>query len=170
MTDAAAATPDAIAALEPTLRKFAFRATKNADLAQELAQATLASALEGSRSFEGRSQLRTWLLGVLAHKIVDHLRRLGRDGGEGPEDPDLLAAPDSQGVERVVAARHQLQRVEAALAQLPERERLALLLEVEGVSREEMCNALGVEPTHLRVVLHRGRHRLRRLLEKDEVR
>jgi RNA polymerase sigma-70 factor (ECF subfamily) len=166
--DAAAATPEAIAALEPVLRRFALRATKDGELARDLAQSTLAAALEASRSFEGRAQLRTWLLGVLAHKIVDHFRRLGRSGDAELEDPDLLAAPDERGVERVVAARHQLQRVEAGLAELPERERLALLLDVEGVSRDEMCNALGVSATHLRVVLHRGRHRLRRLLEKGE--
>jgi len=126
--DAAVATPESIAALEPTLRRFAFRATKDADLAQELAQATLAAALEGARAFEGRSQLRTWLLGVLGHKIVDHLRRVGRDGGEGPEAPDVLAAPDAQGVERVVEARHQRKRVEAALAERAQQTQFEALL------------------------------------------
>jgi RNA polymerase sigma-70 factor (ECF subfamily) len=167
VTDAAAASAASIAALEPVLRRFAFRATRDDTLAKDLAQAALTAALEAARSFEGRSQLQTWLLAVLANKIADHFRRSGREADEGAEELELLRSPEAQEVERVVAARHELQRVERAIAQLPERERLALLLEAEGVDRQAACNALGVNATHLRVLLHRGRHRLRRMLEKE---
>ena len=66
----------------------------------------------------------------------------------------------------MVSARQQLSAVERGLASLPELERLALLLcDVEGAGRDEVCNALDVTATHLRVLLHRGRNRLRKMLE-----
>ncbi len=112
--------------------------------------------------------MRTWVVGILAHKVTDHRRRAGVRKEEEHDHDSLLAAPSGEDVERVVMARQELQAVERGLLALPERERLALLLlDVEGVSREEACNALGVSATHLRVLLHRGRNRLRRMLEDD---
>ncbi len=79
-----------------------------------------------------------------------------------------MAAPSPEDVERVVAARQQLRAVERALDALPERERLAVMLkDIEELESEDCCNALGVSATHLRVLLHRGRNRLRRALEHE---
>ena len=62
----------------------------------------------------------------------------------------------------------ELARVDQALGQLPPGERLALLLVgVEGFDHEEACREMAVTATHLRVLLHRGRHHLRRLLERE---
>ena len=53
----------------------------------------------------------------------------------------------------MVAARQELTAVERALRELPELERMALLLvDVEGLDREDCCNALEVSATHLRVL------------------
>lgn len=152
--------------LEPALVRFALRATRDPELARDLAQEALLAAVAQVESFAARSSLRTWVIGILAHKVTDHLRRKRGGSAEGDDDADLLAAPSPEDVERVVSARQELAAVERALRALPERERLALLLlDVEGVDREEACNALGVTATHLRVLLHRGRNRLRRILE-----
>jgi RNA polymerase sigma-70 factor (ECF subfamily) len=60
-----------------------------------------------------------------------------------------------------------LRKVDQALATLPPGERLAVLLVgVEGVDHEDACREMGVTATHLRVLLHRGRHRLRKVLER----
>jgi RNA polymerase sigma-70 factor (ECF subfamily) len=161
--------PDAaLAALEPVLYRFALRATRDAELARDLTQEALLAAVAERSTFAGRSSLRTWVVGILSHKVMDHFRRRAAHAiGEG-DDADLLVAPSAHDVERVVAARQELAAVERALAQLPELERLALLLaDVEGVDRQDCCNALGVSATHLRVLLHRGRNRLRRMLEHD---
>jgi len=153
-------------ALEPVLYRFALRATRDPEASRDLTQEALLAAVTQAAEFAGRSSRRTWVVGILAHKITDHLRRRARDRDGGDDEERLLAAPSAEDVERVVMARQQLAAVDRALLALPERERLALLLvDVEGIDREEACNALGVGATHLRVLLHRGRNRLRKLLE-----
>ena len=156
-------------ALEPVLYRFALRATRDRDVARDLTQDALLAAIAQASTFAGRSALRTWVVGILSHKIIDHYRRtLGRVP-DGEEDADLLATPSSADVERVVAARQELAAVDRALMQLPERERLALMLvDVEGLEREDACRALDVSATHLRVLLHRARNRVRRLLEHGQ--
>ncbi len=154
-----------LAALEPVLQRFALRATRDAELARDLTQEALLAAVAQRGAFAGRSSLRTWVVGILSHKVIDHFRRRATQG-TGGDDPELLATPSEHDVERVVAARQELAAVERALARLPDLERLALLLaDVEGVDRQDCCSALGVSATHLRVLLHRGRNRLRRMLE-----
>jgi RNA polymerase sigma factor (sigma-70 family) len=155
-------------ALEPVLYRFALRATRDGELSRDLAQDALVTALAQAESFAGRSTLRTWVIGILSHKLLDHFRRSKAVPAQEGDDPDLLAAPSDEDIERVVAARQQLQLVEQALGRLPERERLAVMLkDVEGLESEECCNVLEVSATHLRVLLHRGRNRLRRALEHE---
>jgi RNA polymerase sigma factor (sigma-70 family) len=156
-----------IRALEVVLYRFALRATRDPALSRDLTQDALVAALADAASFAGRSSVRTWVIGILVHKLTDHRRR-SRVRNEDGNDESLLAAPSAEDVERVVEARQRLAAVERGLRALPERERLAvLLLDGEELDRTEACNALGVSATHLRVLLHRGRNRLRRMLEED---
>jgi RNA polymerase sigma-70 factor (ECF subfamily) len=156
----------ALRELEPVLLRFALRATRDADLSRDLAQEAILAALAQEARFAGRSSLRTWVVGILSHKVIDHFRRRTLQPSPSSDDPDLLSTPSEEDVERVVSARQELSAVERALRELPELERMALLMcDVEGVEREDCCNALGVSATHLRVLLHRGRNRLRRMLE-----
>jgi RNA polymerase sigma-70 factor (ECF subfamily) len=152
--------------LEPVVYRFALRAVGDPELARDLTQEALLAAVAQGGTFAGRSTLRTWVIGILSHKVMDHFRRRATQAADD-DDAELLRAPSPEDVERVVGARQRLHAVERALAELPDLERLALLLiEVEGVSRENCCSALRVSATHLRVLLHRGRNRLRRMLEE----
>lgn len=157
-----------VQSVEPVLLRFAIRAVGNRDVARDLVQETMMEALASRSPFDGRSTLRTWLIGILAHKVNDYFRKARRYPSVDASDDELLATPSPHNVERVVAARQDLRAVERALALLTEHERLAVLLtDVEGIEREAVCRALGVPSTHLRVLLHRGRNRLRRELERD---
>jgi RNA polymerase sigma factor (sigma-70 family) len=154
--------------LEPVLLRFALRAVRDAELARDLAQDALTAAVAQAADFAGRSTLRTWVVGILSHKIMDHYRRRASQPTDA-DDRALVRTPSEEDIERVVSARQQLQAVERALTELPEQERLAILLcDVEGVERENCCHVLGVTATHLRVLLHRGRNRLRRMLEDGQ--
>jgi RNA polymerase sigma-70 factor (ECF subfamily) len=138
------------------------------ELAKDLVQETLLAAVSQPDRFEGRSSLRTWLVGILSHKIIDHYRRTRPQALEIPadEDPDLLQHPTAAQLEKVLDDKAAVRHIERALPTLPELERMVfLLVDVEGVERESACNALNVTATHLRVLLHRARQRLRRMLE-----
>jgi RNA polymerase sigma factor (sigma-70 family) len=164
--EAARITEPVVRQLEPVLYRFALRATRDPELARDLTQEALLAAVAQAGAFGGRSTLRTWVIGILSHKVIDHFRRRAAHAVEGGDAPELLATPSEEDVERVVAARQELATVERALQTLPELERMALLLvDVEGVEREDCCHALDITATHLRVLLHRGRNRLRRMLE-----
>jgi RNA polymerase sigma factor (sigma-70 family) len=159
---------EAVRALEPVLYAYARRAVSDKDLAKDLVQETLLAAVQQPGRFEGRSSLRTWVVGILSHKVIDHYRRHRPQALEvsADEDPDLVAHPSADLLEKVLDDKAAVRKVERALPTLPELERMVfLLIDVEGVEREEACNALSVSATHLRVLLHRARHRLRRMLE-----
>ncbi|MBX3192273.1 MAG: sigma-70 family RNA polymerase sigma factor [Labilithrix sp.] len=155
-----------IRAMEPMLRACARRSIGNPTAVDDVVQETLLGAVAGIASFDGRSTLRTWLVGILSRKVVDHFRRAKR-WESLDEAEDELIAPASRTPDRAIDERRMLRTIERALQDLPVQERMAVVLcDVEELEREEVCNALDVTSTHLRVLLHRGRHRLRRALER----
>src|SRR5437867_1380040 len=114
-----AITDAAVRELEPVVYRFALRATRDPELARDLTQEALLAAVAQGDSFAGRSSLRTWVIGILSHKVADHFR-LRSAQPEGADDPALLATPSAEDVERVVAARQELATVERALKALPD--------------------------------------------------
>jgi RNA polymerase sigma-70 factor (ECF subfamily) len=165
---------ETVRGVEPVLLGFALRQVRDPGLARDLVQETYVAVLEAKSTFEGRSSLRTWMVGILSRKIIDHYRRTRRevltDVPPEPEAPSKFApsppaAPDSR-----LDQRKALEVVERSLAKLTELERMAVLLvDVERLDRTDARNVMGVEPTHLRVLLHRARHKLRRALEDAEL-
>jgi RNA polymerase sigma-70 factor (ECF subfamily) len=155
---------------EPVLYRFALRAVRDSELAKELVQETLLAGLSNAATFNQRSQVRTWLISIFSHKAADHFRKQQHQGHSSESDERaLLDTPSPEDVERAASARQELGRVEKALTTLSEQERLAILMvDVESLDREEVCRALQVTATHLRVLLHRGRNRLRKALERGE--
>ena len=73
--------------LRPYLLRYASLQLRDAHAAEDAVQEALVAALAGEAGFGGRANLRTWLTGILKHKIVDAIRRTGRgilyfaDGG-----------------------------------------------------------------------------------------
>jgi RNA polymerase sigma-70 factor (ECF subfamily) len=108
--------------------------------------------------------LRAWLRRVAVNLAIDHLRRMKRLGvtDDVPEQP--VAADQLDGL----AAADRASRVEAALAGLPERQRVAIgLFHFEELSQREVADAMAISEDALESLLARGRRRLRRLLEAD---
>jgi RNA polymerase sigma-70 factor, ECF subfamily len=148
--------------IRPVLIGFAVRAVRRRDVAEDLVQDTYLAAWQGVRGFEGRSTLRTWMVGILSRKIVDHYRRHRREIlTEHPPEPTSM--PAVEGHLDAVRARAVIQ---ARLGTLPDLERQAVVLcDIQQGERARAAEAMGVTRGHLRVLLHRGRHRLRLALE-----
>jgi RNA polymerase sigma-70 factor, ECF subfamily len=151
--------------------------------AEDAVQETLLAALEGAARFAGKSSLRTWLTGILKHKIIDHLRRAGREQPLTGIDDDR---PEAEAVDALFArdghwrefpaqwgnpdaalenSRFWVAFEECAL-RLPARTaRVFMMREIMEMPTEEICKELDITATNCWVMLHRARLTLRECLE-----
>jgi len=153
---------------------------RDADVAEDIVQSALIAGLKARDSFAGLSSEKSWLFGILKHKIMDHFRELKKTGAFAPlpEDLDEPTKYDASGhwhnhprnwhVDPEKALENQ--QLSAALAEcldgLPDRfRRLFVLKEIDGLDSGEICNEFGIKPTNLWVMLHRTRNQLRQCLE-----
>lgn len=174
---------DQIVALQSYLLKFARLQLRNETWAEDAVSETVLAALAKPQSFGNRSQLKTWLVGILKHKVIDALRLHSREVGANPmgdddtSDPlDYIAfkadghfqeAPAQWGnPEQEISSRQFFEVLEACASQLPAVQgRLFLMREWLELSSDEICKELNLTPTNLYVQLHRARLRLRECLE-----
>jgi RNA polymerase sigma-70 factor (ECF subfamily) len=169
--------------------------TRTRAVAEEVVQEAWLGVLQGIDRFEGRSSFKTWLFRILVNRARTRAAREARtipfsavfDRGEpggaesavpperfrGPADPlypfHWGAPPHRWGEspEERVLSQETLDIVERAIAALPPAQReVVTLRDVEGWTAEEVCNVLEISDTNQRVVLHRGRSRVRAVLER----
>jgi len=170
---------DQLQALRPRLLKYAQLQLRNPAWAEDAVSETLLAALEKPQSFAGQSQLKTWLVGILKHKLVDQLRRNARDMSMTAEDgedlDELLFRPDGHWREAPQEwgdpehTLHQLdfmRVLDACVEKLPGQQgRLFMMREWLELDTDEICKVLDISPTNLWVMLHRARLRLRECLQ-----
>ncbi len=160
------------------LFRFAILRVKDEDLAADLVQETFLSALKAREGFRGGSALRTWLIGILKHKIVDHYRKNRVDMVSSDANPNLepgehrhdaaLGHSWNEPPSRLVENREFWTVLQDCLGALPEAQRRAFSMrEFDGLPGDEISKVLDVTPTNLWVMLHRARGRLRDCLEKN---
>lgn len=141
----------------------------NQDDAIELAQETFVRAYENLSKFESRSSFSTWLYRIAANLAIDFWRREGRHvvlRGEDAEN-EIRRLPSDTGDSFKTASRKELSaRLTAALEELtPEHRTVILLREVEGLSYDEISEALNCPRGTVMSRLHYARNRLRVLLK-----
>jgi RNA polymerase sigma-70 factor, ECF subfamily len=149
-------------------------------VAQEVTQDTWLAVLRGVDRFEGRSTFKTWLFNILmnrARSAIHKESRAGRpDESVGDERFDKNGAwvsppePWSDRVDDRIVANDLALRLRELLPNLPEQQRAVITLrDVEGLSSDDVVKMLGVTEGNQRVLLHRGRARLRALLNEELV-
>ena len=167
----ASPSPAEIVAHREAMLRFARSRIRDGHLAEDAVQEALAAALKGIASFQGQSALRTWLFGILSHKIHDTFRREGRYVGisdtesSGAEEClDRIAGDDPRRSDdpEAIAARVQLRAaLEDEIDALPEGLRAVFQLQVlDGVETGEVCEQLSITESNCWVRLHRARRRL----------
>jgi RNA polymerase sigma-70 factor (ECF subfamily) len=149
-------------------------------VAEEAVQDTWMGVVRGVDRFEGRSSFKTWLFRILVNRARTAGTREHRDlpftDNEPAVDPSRF---DSAGAwaepleswadadDRLVAATWS-KCLSDALSDLPPRQReIVLLRDVEGLASHDVCDVLGISEGNQRVLLHRGRSRLRSMLEAE---
>ncbi len=157
---------------------------RDSDLAEDIVQDTLLAALQGATGFSGRSSLKTWLTGILKHKIVDAIRRKSREPVFAAlEDEcqldDLDALFDESGhwdnppaewgdPESSLSRQQFFDIVQFCLDKLPPNTaRVFMMREVLELSSSEICKELTITSTNLWVILYRARVALRQCLEQN---
>lgn len=166
----------------PQLLKYAMLQLRNAAQAEDAVQETLIAALRGIEGFAGGSSLRTWLIGILKHKIVDSIRKSSReqslDRYEGsPDDMDALFLPDGHYADRpadwgnpeeTLSRQRFFAAFDTCLESLPRTTAQAFAMrEVMGMETAEICTTLRITTSNCWVLLYRARMRLRECLERN---
>lgn len=149
------------------LRRFAYRELRDRDRAADLVQDAFVRYASQPGGSLGIAQPRFFLWRILRNLLID-LRRLERRRGDHVEleqCADYLADP-TPGADRSLEARQQLDRLRAALAELPENCRRALLMNrLDGMSHVEIADRLQVSTSMVTKYIMRAlRHCIRRLM------
>jgi RNA polymerase sigma-70 factor (ECF subfamily) len=166
--------------LRPQLLKYAQLQLRNSAWAEDAVSETLLAAIEKPQSFAGQSQLKTWLIGILKHKLIDQIRRNSREmsttSTEDNQDleDDLFRAdghwreaPKDWGDPEHCLSQLDFMRVlEACVEHLPGQQgRLFMMREWLELDTDEICKELAISATNLWVMLHRARLRLRECMQ-----
>jgi len=155
------------------------------EVAEEVVQETWIGVLEGVHRFEGRSSLKTWIFRILknlARTRGVRERRTVPFSSVGPENEPAWALPDRSGgwrwlpslqpagavdPERQALGQEILNTVLEALRPLPDLQKAVVALrDLYAWSAREVCEELGLSDTYQRVLLHRGRLKIRDTLER----
>jgi RNA polymerase sigma-70 factor (ECF subfamily) len=165
---------------DPMLR-LAMTFVRSHAVAEEVVQDTWLGVLRGIDRFEGRSSLRTWLLAILVNRARTTGERESRSVPVGTDEPAVDPSrfgsngmwsdpPEhwTDAVEERIGASALREQIRAALTAMPARQRAVVMLrDVDGLRSDEVCDVLALTPANERVLLHRGRSRLRQALENQ---
>ena len=165
------------------LLRYASLQLRDAGAAEDAVQDTLIAALEGWDRFGGKSSVKTWLTGILKHKIIDHIRRQSReqplvsaDSGQSEaeavdalflEDGHWRQPPSHWGdPDKALENKAFMAVFEQCARNMPAKTARAFMMrEVMELSTEDICKELNVSTTNCWVILHRARLNLRECLE-----
>ncbi|MFT7624899.1 MAG: RNA polymerase sigma-70 factor (ECF subfamily) [Myxococcota bacterium] len=151
-------------------------------VAQEVVQETWLAVLQGLPRFAFRSSLKTWIFRILANRARTRGTRerrsvsldalLGDDNSSGIDPSrfdrrgNWMNPPAEFDPMRAADDKRFLEALAEELDRLPAAQRTVVMLrDVEGLSTQEVAESLEITPVHARVLLHRGRARLRDALE-----
>jgi RNA polymerase sigma-70 factor (ECF subfamily) len=158
------------------LYRYALARLRRPQDAEEAVQETLLAALQARGEFRGRAHPRSWLVGILRHKVLSRLRAAARRGPSA-DVGDLDAFFDARGHWRrpavrwgdpaAAAERQDFWRVVGScLGRLPPRMAAAFTLRtLDECAPDEVCAELAISPANFWVLLHRARLRLVRCLQ-----
>lgn len=163
------------------LYHFALSRLRNTTESENVVQETFLAAIKSLESFSGKSTERTWLIGILKHKIVDHFRKSYKEKSATDFQTDEEAI--NQFFDRAEHFKKQpsqwipdpsklLEKKEfwdifyKCSEKLPKTTSDAFLLrEIEKMNSKEICQVLGISLSNLWILLHRARLHLRQCLE-----
>jgi RNA polymerase sigma-70 factor (ECF subfamily) len=168
---------DQIATHRPMLVRIARQRLRNDAWAEDAVSETVVAALDKPETYSGRATVRTWLVAILKHKVVDQIRRHTREcqvetfddhEPEFTDRPDATRGDVAEGRAgwgdpvQCLSRRQFMEDLERCMGILPARQARAVMLR-DCMEEEigDICNELGVTSNNLAVMLYRARRTLR---------
>ena len=165
------------------LFRYAYTRLRNTGAAEDAVQETFLGALKARERYTPGLSVRAWLMGILKHKVVDHIRRSAKQIQMSDEDAKVLldsplmrhiGIPTMNPPRWRFSPRKALEQKEFwdvfqnCLGKLQELQHTAFVLkEVDGLTSAEVCKELDISPNYLWVLVHRAREQLKTCIEAN---
>jgi RNA polymerase sigma-70 factor (ECF subfamily) len=166
-----------------SLFRFAMLQLRNQAQAEDVVQETLLAAMQGAEQYTGKSSVRTWLVGILKHKIIDQIRKSSRERSSDvdydenrSDDFDALFNERGTYVEKpaewgnpetALFQRKFFEVLERCMEGLPKNTaRVFAMREIMGMDTGDICKETGISATNCGVMLYRARTALRLCLDQ----
>ena len=153
------------------LYNYAVVRVNDNELAKDLVQETFVAGLNSAKNFKGSASERTWLVAILKRKVIDHYRKINskkgkaevrmsyRDGNEeGSWLEEQVADPFSQSENDTIENEELGEAIQQCIMKLPPKQAQVFTMKtIQGISTEDICNELGINPSNLWVLVFRAR-------------
>lgn len=164
------------------LFNYAIGRISDAEIAKDLVQETFLAGLKSAKNYKGDAAERTWLIAILKRKVIDHYRKINSKKGKAEVRMNYSSQSDAEGdwLEEQVAdpfstfENSTIENEELGLAiqscisKLPKKQALVFTMKtIQGISTEDICNELGINPSNLWVMIHRARTALMGCLNQN---
>ena len=164
------------------LFNYAVSRVSDAELAKDLVQETFFAGLKSAKNYKGTAAERTWLIAILKRKVIDHYRKINSKKGKAEVRMNYSSQNDTDGdwLEEQVAdplsilENDEIENEELGLAiqecisKLPKKQSLVFTMKtIQGMSTEDICKELGINPSNLWVMIHRSRTALMSCLNQN---
>ena len=164
------------------LFNYAVSRVSDAEIAKDLVQETFFAGLNSAKNFKGDAAERTWLVSILKRKVIDHYRKINSKKGkaevrinyssdsdaEGDWLEQQVADPFSKDGDNILENEELGLVIQDCITKLPQKQALVFKLKtIQGMSTEDVCNELDINPSNLWVMIHRARTALMGCLNEN---
>ncbi|MGB5172172.1 sigma-70 family RNA polymerase sigma factor [Eudoraea sp.] len=154
------------------LFNYAVVRVSDPEIAKDLVQETFLAGLKSAVNYQGIASERTWLIAILKRKVIDHYRKTNSKKGKAEVRMSYSKQSDAEGdwLEEQVADPLSLLEndeieneelglaIQDCIATLPKKQSEVFIMKtIRGLSTEDICNELNINPSNLWVMIHRAR-------------
>lgn len=154
------------------LFNYAIGKVSDVEIAKDLVQETFIAGLNSANNFKGDAAERTWLIAILKRKVIDHYRKINSKKGkaevriqysdqtdaEGEWLEERVADPFTKGGDQEIENEELGLAIQNCIDKLPKKQsRVFTMKTIQGMSTEDICKELGINPSNLWVMIHRAR-------------
>lgn len=164
------------------LFNYAVSRVSDAEIAKDLVQETFFAGLKSAKNYKGDAAERTWLIAILKRKVIDHYRKINSNKGKAEVRMTYNTSTETEGdwLEEQVADPQSIlensdieneelgMAIQECISKLPKKQSLVFTMKtVQGMSTEDICNELDINPSNLWVMIHRARTTLMECLNQN---